>query len=267
MGIDELIQRHAKELRIASAARVPTGPMGRRRPHGWAIALGAFATAMLLIAPVALLLRNDSGGSPGTGMSPPTMTTPLTASSSSTDSTESGQTSQPASVVEVRIEGTREPYTQEEARSFGEFDPLVWSLVTTLNGTNDIPHGPHYEWVTWGPLWSGRLPIPGPPDVYGVTSISAIDPEAIAAVVPAGTTLILREVRWSLDELNEFKDRINDAAPQNGVCVTSFGAAVNRIQVVATVAEPDLRGVPLDAVAIEVVDACPPYVPAGGLIP
>lgn len=165
----------------------------------------------------------------------------------------------PPEATEVIIEGTRTPYTFDETQAFDEFGPLLWHLVTTINGTDDIPHGPGHEWVTWGPLWAGRLSVSGPHDVFGVTDLTAVDVEAIAAVVPVGTTIAFREVRWSLDELEQFAHELGAGAPDNGVCSTGSGGYVNRIKVVAT--EPvSLGGVPPDAVAIEVVDECPLYV-------
>lgn len=172
----------------------------------------------------------------------------------------------PPEPTDVIIEGTRTPYTFDETQAFDEFGPLLWHLVTTINGTDDIPHGPGHEWVTWGPIWAGRLPASGPYDVFGVTDLTAVDLEAIAAIVPVGTTIAFREVQWSLDQLGQFADELGAGAPDNGVCATGSGGYVNRIRVIAT--EPlNLGGVPPDAVAIELVDECPLYVPAATIIP
>ncbi|MFH1331226.1 MAG: hypothetical protein ABIJ48_11310 [Actinomycetota bacterium] len=162
-----------------------------------------------------------------------------------------------ASPPELVVEGKGPVYTLEEAQVFGEFGPLLWGLVTTLNGTDAIAHGPRHEWVIWGPLWAGRLPVQGLYDVYGVTDLSAVDPEAIAAVVPAGTTIVLREVRWSLDELNQFEALIRSGVPDNGICEIGGGSLVNRLRLVSTVPDPDLAGVPPEAVVVEVVGECP----------
>ena len=156
---------------------------------------------------------------------------------------------------EMVIHGTRAPYTFEETQAYGEFGPLLWDLVTTLNGTDDIPHEPTYQWVTWGEQWAGHQPDPGPFDVYGVTDLGEVDVEAITAVVPVGTTIVLRQVEWSLDELEEFAEMLWSAAPGNGVCSTGFGGTPNRVRVEAT-ENLDLGDVPAGAVAIEYVDAC-----------
>ncbi|MFH2073390.1 MAG: hypothetical protein ABIJ75_11120 [Actinomycetota bacterium] len=174
----------------------------------------------------------------------------------------------PGTPSELVIEGIRVPYTFEETQAYGEFGPVLWGLVTTIGGVEGIPHGPGYEWVTWGPLWGGSLPGPNPYDVYGVTNLLAVDVDAIAAVIPQGQIIVLREVRWSLDELEDFKSVLNDGAPDNGVCSTGFDGTANRIRLVAT-ADLDLGGVPLDAVAVETVDECPvfnneaPVIPGG----
>lgn len=112
---------------------------------------------------------------------------------------------------ELVIHGTGKVYTLEESQAFGEFGPLLWNLVTTLNGTDQIEHHPGHQWVIWGPMWGGRIYDPGR-DTYGVTDLDAVDLEAVAAAVPAGETIVLREVLWSLDELNEFRDRLRDIA-------------------------------------------------------
>jgi hypothetical protein len=163
---------------------------------------------------------------------------------------------------EIVIEGTRAPYTFEETQAYGEFGPFLWGLVTTLNGIDDIPHGETYEWVTWGPQWAGHQPDPGPFEVYGVTDLDAVDTEAIGAVVPVGTTIVLRQVEWSLDELEEFAEMLWEAAPENGVCSTGFGRYPNRVRVEAT-EDLDLGDVPPGAVAIEYFDVCVGTVPAG----
>jgi hypothetical protein len=163
---------------------------------------------------------------------------------------------------DISITGTRAPYTFEETQAHGEFGPLLWGLVTTIGGMDDIPHGPTYEWVTWGPLWGGYQAGSGPIEVYGVTDLSAVDVDAVAAVVPVGTTIILREVEWSLDELEEYAEILWEGAPENGVCTTGFGTTPNRVRVVAT-HDLNLGDVPPGALAIEYVDVCRGTVPAG----
>ena len=151
------------------------------------------------------------------------------------------------------IWGTRDAYTFEETQAFGEFGPVLWGLVTTLHGTDQIEHGPAYEWVRWGPLWGGSLQVAGPHDTYGVTDLAAVDIEAIAAVIPTGEAVVVREVRWSLDDLEAFMDDLYAGAPGNGVCYTGFGGYVGLVRVVAT-EDVNLGDVPQDAVAVEVVD-------------
>ena len=160
------------------------------------------------------------------------------------------------------INGTREPFTFEETQAFGEFGPLLWGLVTTIGGIDDIPRGPTYEWVTWGPLWGGYQAGSGPDEVYGVTDLSKVDPTTVAAVVPEGTTIILRQVDWSRDELEEYAESLWAAAPDNGVCSTGFGGTPNRVRVVAT-SDLQLGDVPPGALAIEYVDECQSMMPAG----
>ena len=162
---------------------------------------------------------------------------------------------------DITIEGAREPFTFEETQSYGEFGPLLWGLVTTIGGIEDIPHGPTYEWVTWGPLWGGYQAGTGPIEVYGVTDLSAVDPDAVAAVVPFGTTIILREVAWSRDQLEDYAAALWAGRPDNGVCSTGFGATPNRVSVVAT-SDLDIGAVPPGALAIEYVDLCQGTMPA-----
>ncbi len=161
----------------------------------------------------------------------------------------------PSSPGEVVIVGTRE-YTFEETQSFGEFGPMLWGVVTTLNGTDDIPHGPGHEWVDWGPVWAGHQPDPGPYEVYGVTDFSTVDAEALADVVPAGMIIVIREVQWSLNELDEYRTILWKGAPDNGVCSTGFGVVPNRVRVVAL---PHLNTgyIPFEALSIEIVEECP----------
>src|SRR3990172_7635690 len=71
---------------------------------------------------------------------------------------------------ELVIHGTGKVYTPEESQAFGEFGPLLWNLVTTLNGTDRIEHHPGYEWVIWGPMWGGHIYDPGR-ETYGVTNL------------------------------------------------------------------------------------------------
>jgi hypothetical protein len=171
------------------------------------------------------------------------------------------------SSAEVIVEGTREPYTFEETQSYGEFGPVLWHLVTTINGTKAVDHHPQYEWVEWGLLWAGHQPDDGPHVVYGVTNLSAVDVEAVEGILPVGTTIVLREVRWSLDQLEDWKEMLNDGAPENGVCSTGFGLEPNKIRVTASTPDPDLGPVPEDAVWIDGVtaDGCEAtFLPGGG---
>ncbi len=162
--------------------------------------------------------------------------------------------------MDVIISGTRGPYSIDEIQRSGEFGPLIWSLVTTLNGSDDIPHGPGYQWVDWGPLWAGRLIDPTFPgaDVYGVTDLLAVDPVALAAVVPRVQTVVLVQVDWSLDDLERFADDLQANAPDNGVCATG-NANNDRVHVYAT-PNLDLGDVPPEAVDVETFEECPGYV-------
>jgi hypothetical protein len=162
----------------------------------------------------------------------------------------------PPEPTDLLIQGTHAPYTLEETQAFGEFGPLLWGLVTTLNSTDAIPHDSGYQSVTWGPLWGGHLPVEGPNEVYGITDLAGVDTEAIAAVVPVGTTISFRQVRWSLDQLDQFRDDLRAAFPDNLVC--SVGSGLDRLEITA------LRGfdpgsVPPDALVVEIIDECPTY--------
>jgi hypothetical protein len=164
---------------------------------------------------LALALVVTSCGSPtanpsttSSATTPPPVTTLVTATTVVTTTTTSTTT---VPYRELAIHGTGKVYTLEESQAFGEFGPLLWNLVTTLNGTDRIEHHPGYEWVSWGPTWGGRIYDAGG-NTYGVTDLDAVDPEAVAAAVPAGETIVLREVPWSLDELNEFSDRLREIA-------------------------------------------------------
>ena len=275
MDIDELARRHARELRTAYANRVPSAHPQGARTRGWIAVFLGFAAVIALLAPIAVLLRS---GSPrqvsGTPIPSVIQTQPL-----STLDVEAAMTTGPgvssdqadgtggSGVTELRIAGTRAAFTTEEYGSFGEFGPLLWGLVTTINGTGEIATDPMDGQVRWGPLWGGRLPDDGTEAVYGVTDLDAVDVDAIAGVIPLGQTVVLREVQWSLEELTDFKARINAGAPENGVCTTGFGPEANTIHVVSLSSEPDLAGIPPDSVTIEVVSECPAYVPGGERIP
>ena len=163
------------------------------------------------------------------------------------------------SVPDLVIEGTRDAYTFDETQSFGEFGPVLWGLVTTINGTDQIEHSGDYGWVVWGDLWAGYLPVSTDLEFYGVTDLSAVDAEAVAAVIPVGDTIVLRQVRWSLDQLNDWKAAISVAMPDNGICSVGYGYSVNRINIGATSPHPDLGDVPAEAVVIEVVPDCSGY--------
>lgn len=224
--------------------------------------LGALLLVCLLLAACAEPLDEGSASGPTT-----TTLTPTTAVLATVTSGPPGPASlAPPEPTDLLIEGTRTPYTFDETQAFGEFGPLLWGLVTTLGHTDSIPHGPAYEWVDWGPLWAGQLPVSGPNEVFGVTDLTAVDIESIAAVVPTGTTIAFREVRWSLDELEQFAADLQAGAPDNGVCATGMGMWVNRLHVYAT-HNFDPGDVPLDALALELFDECPAYHPAEAIIP
>lgn len=246
-------------IRPSRRLATTTGPLVRPRP---APAAGVLLLGCLLLAACGQPL--DEGSPSGSS------TTALTSTTSVLTTVTRGP-SGPASLAppeptDLLIEGTRTPYTFDETQAFGEFGPLLWGLVTTLNHTDSIPHGATYEWVDWGPLWGGQLPVSCPNEVFGVTDLSAVDVEAIAAVVPIGTTIAFREVPWSLDELEQFASDLYSAAPDNGVCTTGFGTWVNRVHVIAT-RNFDPGDVPLDPLALELFDECPEIRPAAEVIP
>ena len=161
-------------------------------------------------------------------------------------------------VPDLVIEGTGEPYSEsfDGTEYFGEFGPLLWGLVTTINDTDEIDHAADHSWVVWGDLWAGQLPIYAGPDIYGITDLAVFDPAGLAAVIPRGTTLIFRQVSWSLDKLTMWKLQLSDGMPDNGICHVAFGAAINQLTVFASSSEVDLRGVPQDAVVIDIVPDC-----------
>ena len=177
---------------------------------------------------------------------------------------ETTTTTEPA--AELIITGTGKVYTLEESQHFGEFGPLIWNLVTTLNGTDEIEHHPTYEWVIWGPMWGGRLNGSRPwREIFGVTDLDTVDPEAIAAAVPTGTVIVLREVRWSLDQLNDFLDslRPEDIADDPIFCELSTSPETG-LELVATVAQieflqselPGVLGDLFEAVHFTMTDEC-----------
>jgi hypothetical protein len=171
-------------------------------------------------------------------------------------------------VRELMIVGTGEVYTLEGSQAFGEFGPLLWNLVTTLNGTDDIEHGLGYEWVAWGPLWGGRLRGTYEfPKVYGVTDLDAIDAEAMAAAVPAETVIVLREVPWSLDELEDYETQLRTLMVENqalGICAWELRDGEEGIHVTATLAQIEMlrieiprMGMPVEAFSFEPASQCP----------
>jgi len=165
----------------------------------------------------------------------------------------------------VVIPGIRDPYTESETLASGEIGPLVWSLVTTVNQTPTIHHSDDYSQIDWGPLWAGFQETTSSYDVYGVTDLSAVDAGAIAAVVPRGTTIALREVRWSLDELDNFATVLAAGAPDNGVC--AIGHRFQDHLWIQATAGLDLGDVPADAIEVETVDSCGTYEPANTTTP
>ena len=134
--------------------------------------------------------------------------------------------------------------------------------MTTLNRTDEIEHHPTYEWVIWGPLWGGRLSSAYEvPERYGVTDLDQVDPAAIAAAIPTGKVIVLREVRWSLDELGKFSDRLMEITsgidttrcgifwgvrPGEGLHITADEAQAGQIA-----AQWDLLGLPADLLQFE----------------
>ena len=61
MNIDDLIREHADRLKSAHSERVPPGFGKRGQRRGWVVALGAAVAVLVVIAPVALLVRSNSG--------------------------------------------------------------------------------------------------------------------------------------------------------------------------------------------------------------
>lgn len=166
------------------------------------------------------------------------------------------------------IVGTGNVYTLEESQAFGEFGPLLWNLVTTLNRTDEIDHGPGYEWVAWGPLWGGRLRGTYEfPKVYGVTDLDAVDAEAMAAAVPAETVIVLREVPWSIDELEDYETQLRTLMFENqalGICAWDLRNGEDGIHVTATPAQIEILrieiprlGMPTEAFSFEAASHCP----------
>jgi hypothetical protein len=207
---------------------------------------------------------------------PSTTRTPVVAAT--TTSTSTTTTTAPAETTtttaphrEMEIRGTGKVYTLEESQAFGEFGPLLWNLVTTIHQKNAIEHHPRYEWVIWGPLWSGHIYDPTRShDVYGVTDLDAIEAEEVAGAVPAGTTIILREVRWSLDDLNAWSPELGQMVHNQvgqSICAISTHAAFGFTLEVAESRLDYVEGlvdslvvrtsVPREAVILEVSDACP----------
>lgn len=162
-------------------------------------------------------------------------------------------------------------YTLEESQAFGEFGPLLWNLVTTIHHKDAIEHHPLHEWVIWGPLWGGRLYDPTrPQDVYGVTDLDAIEPAGVAGAVPAGTTIILREVRWSLDDLNAWSPALFELFTiqvGQSICEIDQGVEFGFALEVAESRRAYVEGlvetlfedtdVPREAVTLEVSEDCP----------
>jgi hypothetical protein len=199
-----------------------------------------------------------------------TTSTEITTSSTSTTApAETTTTTEPPR--EIVIRGTGKVYTLEESQAFGEFGPLLWNLVTTIHHKDAIEHHPLHEWVIWGPLWGGRIYDPTRfHDVYGVTDLRAIEAEEVAAAVPAGTTIILREVRWSLDDLdswspalleliiNQVGQSICDIERRDGFGFT-LEVAESRLTYVESLVDSlvERTSVPREAVILEVSEDCP----------
>lgn len=162
-------------------------------------------------------------------------------------------------------------YTLEESQAFGEFGPLLWNLVTTIHHKDAIEHHPGHLWVIWGPLWGGRVYDPtNLHTIYGVTNLDAIDPEEVAGAIPKGRTIVLREVPWALDQMNEWSaDVASMTTSQVGqsICAMSTSAgfgftlevAANRLAYVEGLVEDlvDETDIPGEAITIEVSKKCP----------
>ena len=168
-----------------------------------------------------------------------------------------GSTSDAQSAVsELVIEGTRDAYTIDETQSFGEFGPILWGLVTAVNGTDEIEFGTEYGGVVWGDQWGGFWLGTGGDLVYGVTDLDAVDAGAVAAVIPEGEIVVLRQVRWSLDQLEDWLQGISAGMPDNDVCAVGVDHASNSVFVIAIDGRVDLGQIPSEAVMIEAVPEC-----------
>lgn len=73
MNIDDLIRGYANELRSAHARQVAPGLDPRKTRRNWVVVLGAAAVVLLLITPVALLLRSDPEVRPAQQPAPTTV--------------------------------------------------------------------------------------------------------------------------------------------------------------------------------------------------
>jgi len=198
-------------------------------------------------------------------------TSPTSTPTTTTSTTPAETTTTTAPHREIVIRGTGKVYTLEESQAFGEFGPLLWNLVTTIHHKEAIAHHPGHLWVIWGPLWGGRLYDPARShDVYGVTDLDAIDPVEVAGAVPAGTTIILREVPWSLDEMSAWSPALSElftiqvgqsicAIDRNDGFGFTLEVAESRLAYVEGLVETlfEDTDVPREAVTLEVGEDCP----------
>ena len=214
---------------------------------------------------------SDTLSTTGTTVGAATTTSSTSTTSTTTTSVPVETTTTTAPHREIVIPGTGRVYTLDESQAFGEFGPLLWNLVTTIHHKDAIAHHPLHEWVIWGPLWGGRLYDPERShDVYGVTDLDAIDPVEVAGGVPAGTTVILREVPWSLDQMSAWSPALSELFTiQVGQSICDidrsdgFGftleVAESRLAYVEGLVEAlfEDTDVPREAVTLEVSEDCP----------
>jgi hypothetical protein len=232
-----------------------------------AIGVALFALAAGCATPDDVAGPSDTLSSTGTTVVAATTTSSTSTTSTTTTTAPVETTTTTAPHREIVIAGTGRVYTLEESQAFGEFGPLLWNLVTTIHHKDAIEHHPLHEWVIWGPLWGGRIYDPTrSQDVYGVTDLDAIDPQEVAGAIPMGKTIILRQVRWSLDDLNTFGDELtalfiaSEGEPL--VCSMSrhegvgLSLEVAESQLESVRAAIEATSVPVEAVIFDVVDEC-----------
>jgi len=139
MKIDDLIREHAARLRSAHSHRVPPG-LNRRAPRrGWVTALATAVGVVLLIAPVALLLRPGSGSGP---------VPPMAGAPTSTATTSPTTNGEPAADLAARCPAGGRVVPGDATIGYSSIDAAI-GAAAGANGLADLEFSRESTSDTW----------------------------------------------------------------------------------------------------------------------